>query len=286
MNDRINSDRINLKRLARSSTGWIVTALLAASMIVPFLWMLSTSLKPDAQLLVFPPRLLSSEFSFASYTRLLELFPMARMFFNSLVVTAASTIGQLIICSMAAYAFARIPFRGRSLLFLLFLATLMVPLQVILTPLFIEMRMLGWVNSYAGIVFPTMTIRVAFGVFLLRQAFAAIPEALEESAFMDGATYGTIFARVALPLVRPALATLVVLAFMDAWNALLWPLLVVRDTNMMTLPVGLSALHGRYSTAWNMVMAGVVISVLPIIAIFIGAQRHFIEGMARAGIKS
>lgn len=280
------SSSVSTKELVQRSAGWLVTVLFAATMIVPFLWMLSTSLKPDAQLLVFPPRFLSAELGFSSYSRLLELFPMGRMFFNSVVVTVASTVGQLIVCSMAAYAFARIPFRGRSVVFVLFLATLMVPLQVILTPLFIEMRMLGWVNSYAGLVFPTMSIRIAFGVFLLRQAFLAIPVALEESAFMDGASYGTIFTRVALPLVRPALATLVVLAFMDAWNALLWPLLVVRDTNMMTLPVGLSALHGRYSTAWNMVMAGVVISVLPIIAIFIGAQRHFIEGMARAGIKS
>ena len=264
---------------------WLIAVILGATMVIPLLWMISTSLKPDAQLLVFPPRLVTSQMTLGAYTRLFELFPMARMFFNSVIVTITATIGQLVVCSMAAYAFARIQFRGKTVLFLVFLGTLMVPMQVILTPLFIEMRLLGWVNTYAGIIFPTMTIRVAFGVFLLRQAFAVIPRALEESAFMDGASHGSIFIRLALPLVRPALATLMVLAFMDAWNSFLWPLLVVRDTNMMTLPVGLSALHGRYSTAWNMVMAGVVISVVPIIVLFMSAQRYFVEGLARAGIK-
>ena len=265
--------------------GWVVAVTLGATMIVPFAWMLSTSLKPDASLLVFPPRLVPDDLTLDAYRRLVELFPIARMFLNSVVVTAIATVGQLIVCSMAAFAFARIPFPGKGVLFVVFLATLMIPMQVILTPLFIEMRLLGWVNTYAGIVFPTMTVRLAFGVFLLRQAFESLPRALDESAFMDGASWGVVYARIALPLVRPALATLAVLAFMDAWNSFLWPLLVVRDTQMMTLPVGLSALHGRYSTAWNMVMAGVVISVVPIITVFVAAQRYFVEGIARAGIK-
>ncbi|MCF7944454.1 MAG: carbohydrate ABC transporter permease [Spirochaetia bacterium] len=265
--------------------GWGLTIVMGSTMIVPFLWMISTSLKPDTYLLVFPPRFFEPGMSLQSYYDLFSLFPMAKMFINSVIVAVSATLGQLIFCSMAAFAFSRIPFKGREALFLLFLGTLMIPMQVIITPLFIEMRYLGWVNTYAGIIFPTMTMRIAFGVFLMRQAFNALPAAIEESAVIDGANPGIIFIRIGIPLVKSSLATLSVLAFMDSWNAFLWPLLVIRDTNMMTLPLGLANLHGRYTTEWNMVMAGAVISVLPIIIWFAAAQKQFIEGVSRSGIK-
>lgn len=270
---------------AKQLFGWGLTIVMGATMIVPFLWMISTSLKPDTYLLVFPPRFFEPGMSLQSYYDLFSLFPMAKMFLNSVIVAVSATLGQLLFCSMAAFAFSRIPFKGREALFLLFLGTLMIPMQVIITPLFIEMRYLGWVNTYAGIIFPTMTMRIAFGVFLMRQAFNALPAAIEESAVIDGANPGIIFIRIGIPLVKSSLATLSVLAFMDSWNAFLWPLLVIRDTNMMTLPLGLANLHGRYTTEWNMVMAGAVISVLPIIIWFAAAQKQFIEGVSRSGIK-
>lgn len=270
---------------AKQLFGWGLTIVMGATMIIPFLWMISTSLKPDTYLLVFPPRFFEPGMSLQSYYDLFSLFPMAKMFLNSVIVAVSATLGQLLFCSMAAFAFSRIPFKGREALFLLFLGTLMIPMQVIITPLFIEMRYLGWVNTYAGIIFPTMTMRIAFGVFLMRQAFNALPAAIEESAVIDGANPGIIFIRIGIPLVKSSLATLSVLAFMDSWNAFLWPLLVIRDTNMMTLPLGLANLHGRYTTEWNMVMAGAVISVLPIIIWFAAAQKQFIEGVSRSGIK-
>src|SRR6056297_194069 len=219
--------------MLRKIFGWTMTLLFAATMVIPFLWMLSTSMKSDEMLLVFPPRFFSKGMSFGSYSKLLELYPMMRMFLNSVIVAISATTGQIVVCAMAAYAFARLHFGGSKFLFLVFLATLMIPFQVIMTPLFIEIRYLNWINTYAGIIMPTMSMRIAFGVFLLRQAFSRIPNELEESAFMDGATHLTIFRSIALPLVKASLATLLVLSFMDSWNSFLWPLLVTRDTSIM-----------------------------------------------------
>ena len=218
-----------------------------------------------------------------SYAELAELFPIGRMFFNSLFVAVLTTLGQLLTCSMAAYAFARIRFRGSGVLFLLYLATLMIPSQVTITPLFILMRYLGWLNSYQGLVLPA--VFSAFGTFMLRQYFLTIPRELEEAAFIDGASHWTVYRRIILPLARPALATLAVFSFMGSWNAFLWPLFVVRDLEMMTLPVGLATLHGRWLTRWNLVMAGTVITVLPMLVVYLLAQKYFVKGVVMSGIK-
>jgi multiple sugar transport system permease protein len=184
---------------------------------------------------------------------------------------------------MAAYAFARIRFRGRDLLFLVYLITLMVPAQVTMVPLFILMRLLGLTNSYAGLILPSVTS--AFGVFLLRQFFLTIPRDLEEAAFLDGASHWTVFWRVILPLSRPGLAALTIFSFMASWNSFLWPLLIITDQSLMTLPLGLSTLQGQYTTVWNQLMAGTVISILPIVVVYVLAQRHFVEGMTLSGLK-
>lgn len=262
---------------------WIVLTLGAISMLLPFAWMLSTSLKADQYVLTFPPDLWPREATTASYRRLTELFPVERLFFNSLLVAGLSTTGQLLTSSLAAYAFARIEFRGRNLLFLLYLATLMIPFQVTITPLFILMRLLGWINTYPGLILPGLFS--AFGVFLLRQSFLTIPRELEEAALMDGASPFIIYSRIILPLTKPALATLAVFAFMGTWNSFLWPLFVVRDEQLMTLPVGLATLHGRYLTQWNLVMAGAVITVIPMIVMYLLAQRYFVQGVVLSGIK-
>jgi len=159
----------------------------------------------------------------------------------------------------------------------------MIPSQVTITPLFILMRYFGWINTYQGIFAPG--IFNAFGTFLLRQYFLSLPRELEEAAFIDGASHLTVFRHVILPLAKPALATLTVFAFMDSWNAYLWPLFVARDIQIMTLPVALATLHGRYLTEWNLVMAGAVITILPMIIVFILAQKYFIRGMVMSGIK-
>ncbi|MEW6232061.1 MAG: carbohydrate ABC transporter permease [Chloroflexota bacterium] len=252
-------------------------------MIVPFLWMLSTSLKTDQYVLSMPPQFFPWPLTLGSYVRLAELFPIGRMFFNSLVVATLTTLGQLLTCSMAAYAFARMRFRGSSALFLAYLATLMIPFQVTITPLFILMRYLGWINTYQGLILPG--VFSAFGTFLLRQFFLTIPHELEEAAFLDGASHWTIYWRIIVPLAKPALATLGVFSFMGSWNAFLWPLFVVRDLELMTLPVGLATLHGRWLTEWNLVMAGTVITVLPMLAVYLLAQQYFVRGVVLSGIK-
>jgi ABC-type glycerol-3-phosphate transport system permease component len=173
--------------------------------------------------------------------------------------------------------------RGRDAVFLLYIATLMVPSQVTITPLFILMQRLGWVDTYQGLIAPSIVS--AFGVFLLRQAMLSVPREYEEAAVLDGATHWTIFRHVVLPMVGPALATLGVFATMSTWNSFLWPLFVTRNERLMTLPVGLALLHGRYTTEWSMVMAGAIISVAPIILVYLAAQRAFVRGVALSGLK-
>jgi len=258
----------------------IVFALFA---LMPFAWMLSTSLKPAGEVLSVTPSFIPANPTLANYTAIAEAFPIGRILINSVVVAIIITGGQILFCSMAAFAFARIPFKGREVLFILYLATLMIPQQVTITPLFILMTGLGWVNTYQGLILPG--IFSAFGVFLMRQSFMSFPREYEEAAFLDGATYWTVFRKLVLPLSRPALATLSVLAFMSAWNAFLWPLFVTRDADIMTLPVALATLQGRWTTQWNLVMAGAVLAVTPILLLYIFAQRYFVQGMTMSGLK-
>jgi multiple sugar transport system permease protein len=252
-------------------------------MLFPFAWMVSTSLKPDRELFVTPPQLIPRPLTLENYVRVADTFPLARWVANSLVVAAISASVQVLTSAMAAYGFARLRFPGRDGLFLIYLATLMVPLQVTIVPLFVEMRLLGLVNTYPAVVLPT--VASPFGVFLLRQAILSLPRELEEAAFIDGASHWVVFRRIILPLSRPALAAFGVFAFMASWNSFLWPLVVVSSVDLMTLPVGLSNLHGRYETAWNLVMAGTTISVIPIMAVYVVAQRHLIRGVALSGLK-
>ena len=262
---------------------YLLLIISAGIMIIPFLWMLSTSLKGTQYILDPVPQLIPNPVVTDSYARLFDLYPVGRWIFNSLLVAALATGGQLLSCSMAAYAFARIRFRGSNVIFLLYLATMMVPFQVTVTPLFILMRNLGWVNSYQSLILPQ--IFSAFGTFLLRQSFQTIPRELEESAFLDGASHLTVYRSIILPLARPALATLAVFAFMGSWNAFLWPLFVVNDPELMTLPVGLSLLRGRYLTEWNLVMAGSVITIIPMLIVYIFAQKYLIKGFVMSGLK-
>src|SRR5215216_1802749 len=223
-------------------------------MIIPFLWMLSTSLKPTGVALSMPPQIIPRQPTLESYRRVAETVPILRMLMNSVIVTTFAVVGQLATSALSAYAFARMHWRGRDAVFLLYLATLMVPAQVTITPLFILIQRLGWVDTYQGLIAPGVTS--AFGTFLLRQAMLGVPREYEEAAFLDGANHWAVFRHVVLPMTRPALATLAVFATMASWNNFLWPLFVTSDERLMTLPVGLALLHGRYTSDWGMVMAG------------------------------
>jgi multiple sugar transport system permease protein len=259
----------------------VVIVVGAAIMFFPFLWMVSTSLASDVDVFATPPRLLNSDPS--SYRRLLADFPIARWALNSAVVAVVGTTLQVLTSAMAAYGFARLRFRGRDALFALYLTTLMVPFQVLVVPLFIETRMLGLVDSFAALLLPS--IAWPFGVFLFRQAFLALPSELEEAAFVEGAGHWTVFWRIVVPLSKPVLATGIVLAFMGIWNAFLWPLVAVNSPELMTLPLGLANLQGRFVTQWNLVLAGATLSVIPIVAVYLFVQRYVIEGVASTGIK-
>ena len=256
----------------------------AMAMVGPFLWMLITSLTGDAQLARVDAPVLPDPVTADAYGRLGEAFPFWRFAANSVGVAVISTLLQLFTSATAAYAFSRLRFRGVNAVFVLYLATMMIPMQVIIVPLFIEMRYLGLVDSYAGLLLPTLVS--SFGVFMLRQAFMALPKELDEAAYVDGAGHLRVFAQVLLPLVAPAMATFAVFAFMSSWNAFLWPLVIAQTEAHMTLPVGLSLLQGRYSTAWNVVMAGSTLSVLPILALYVFTQRYVVEGITFTGSKS
>ena len=259
--------------------------LLVALMVLPFLWMLSTSLKPQQYILQTTPQLIPDPLSFESYTGLAERIDLFRTLFNSAFVAVVSTLGQIIISAMAAYAFSRLSWPGRDTVFVLYLATLMIPAVVLVIPQFILVRSLGWVNSYAALIVPGLFS--AFGVFLLRQSFLGLPRDFEEAAFVDGANRFVIFWRIILPLSQPALATLAVFSFMGSWNAYLWPLFTARRPEVMTLPVALATLQAgpRALTEWNMVMAGSVVAVLPILLVYLLAQRWFVRGVVSSGIK-
>ena len=272
-----------LRRHALRGLLYVLLAAGGAAMLFPFAWMVSTSLKPDLAVFATPPQLIPHPFQPGNYSKVVHVFPVWRFLMNSALVAAISTTLQVATSAMAAYAFARLRFRGSNVLFVLYLATLMVPFQVTIVPLFIEMKYLHFVNSYPGLILPT--IASAFGVFLLRQAFMTLPRELEEAAFVDGAGYWTVFTRIVLPLAKPSLATFAVFSFMASWNSFLWPLVIISSQRLMTLPVGLANLQGEHFTAWNLVMAGTTISVIPIIAVYLLAQKHIVRGVVLSGVK-
>jgi multiple sugar transport system permease protein len=254
----------------------------ALVMVFPFVWTVVTSITPGATLTT-TPKLIPDDASLAPYLELFDRVPFARVIANSIVIAAISTLLQLVTSAMAAYVFSRMPFRGRGAIFVVYLATMMIPFQVLIVPLFAEMKTLGLINTYAGAILPT--IASAFGVFLLRQAMNTVPHDLDQAATLDGAGHFRIFWVIVLPLVRPALATLAVFAFLNTWNSFLWPLIILRDPLMQTLPVALSTLQGQYSTQWDVLMAGSVVSIIPMFALYVFAQKYIVQGVAGTGLK-
>lgn len=263
----------------------VVLSIGAIFMAMPFLWMFATSLRPVGASFTLPPAWLPTEWHWENYSAVfLSSVPFLTFGLNSIKVTFSVTIGQLITCSMAGFAFARLRFPGRDLLFLLLLASLMVPGQVTIIPVFIIMRNLGLIDSHWALILPGLTS--AFGVFLLRQYFLTLPQDLLDAARIDGAGPWTMFTRVALPLAGPSLAALTILTFNNTWNSYFTPLIFINSWEKMTLPLGVTALRG-YMSAGNpaIVMAAVTMTVAPVLLIFILAQRWFIQGITQTGIK-
>lgn len=255
----------------------------AVLMLVPLIWTLSTSLKLPGSEFNIPVRWIPETWHFENYLEVARRVPLPRWFFNSLVVALAATVGQMLTGSMAGYAFARLHFRGRDTTFLLFLATMMIPPQVTIIPLFIIVRAFGWYDTFPGLIVPGLF--GAFSVFIMRQFFLTIPNELEDAARIDGANHWQIYWRVMLPLSGPALATLGTFTFMSFWNSFLYPLVITRSEDMRTLPVGLSVFRNTFVTEWTLLTAGLIMSLIPVIIAFLLGQRYFVRGITMTGIK-
>lgn len=256
----------------------------ALIILMPFVWMLSTSFGTAETAFSLPPRWIPNFFNTRSYRQLLEAVPFFRYMWNSFKVASFITLGQLATCSTAAYAFARIHFRGRDFIFFLLLSSMMIPIQVTVIPLFILMRLIGLYNTHASLVLPVVIS--AFGVFLLRQFFLTIPAELEEAARIDGASHLVIYLKVILPLSGPALSTLAVLCFLYFWNELFRPLIFLSSMEKYTIPLGLVMLRGQYDVGSpTRSMAAVTLAIIPAVIIFILAQRYLVEGITMTGLK-
>jgi len=253
-------------------------------MVTPFVWMFSTSFGSVETAFALPPRWIPDLSNIRAYQQLLKSIPFFLYMWNSFKIASLITVGQLITCSTAAYAFARLRFRGRDFLFFLLLSSMMVPIQVTVVPLFILMRRIHLYDTHASLILPVLIS--AFGVFLLRQFFLTIPKELEDAARIDGASHFTIYSRIILPLSGPALSALAILCFLYFWNELFRPLIFLSSLDNFTIPVGLTMLRGQYDVGSpTRLMAAVTLAVIPVLVVFIFAQRYIIEGITLTGLK-
>lgn len=257
---------------------------IAIAMLIPLVWLVGTSLKsPTEDIFQFPPRLFPEQPTLQNFVTVWQSNPFGRYLFNSVIVSVLTVALNLLFCSLAAYPLARLEFRGREAIFTAIVATIMIPFQIVMIPLYVLAVQLGLRNTYLGIIFPA--IASAFGIFLLRQAFQGVPKELEEAARIDGCTELGIWWYVMLPSIRPALLTLAIFVFIGAWSDFLWPLIVLDRPEFYTLPIGVATLAGTFSLDWRLIAAGSVISILPILLFFILMQRYIVPSEAGSGVK-
>lgn len=274
-----------------AQNGWVRKALMylllggiAIAMLLPLLWMVSTAFKGAGEdIFQFPPQFIPSSPTLENFAEAWDRAPFGRYFWNSLVIAIATVVLNLILCSLAAYPLARLNFKGREVIFSLVVATILIPFQIVMIPLYILAVRLGLLNTYIGAIFPS--IASAFGIFLMRQAFQTVPKELEEAARIDGCSELGIWWHVMMPSVRPALVTLALFVFIGSWGDFLWPLLVLDRPEYYTLPLGVNRLAGSFSFNWRIISAGSVISILPVILVFIAAQRYIVPSETGSGVK-
>ena len=272
-------------RRHRPLRGLVSQALLTLVLLfflAPFLWALLTALKPADEVFSTPPKAIGSRIAWQNFADAWNYLPFGRFMVNGLVVSVLGTLVVLVSSALAAYAFARLSFRFRDRIFLLYLGTLMIPQEVLVVPMFILMQQLGWVNSYAALVLPWAF--TAFGTFLLRQFYLGIPQELEEAAMVDGAGRVRVLLQIIVPIAKPALAVLAVFTFINYWNSFLWPLIIVNSTEMATVPLGLNMFRGQQGNQWHLMMAASMISMLPSIVMLLLLQRHLVRGIALSGL--
>jgi putative chitobiose transport system permease protein len=257
---------------------------IALVMLFPLLWLISTALKsPTENILQSPPQLLPSQPTLDNFSSVWQSLPFGQYLYNSTLV-AVLTVGlNLLFCALAAYPLARLSFPGRDWIFMAIVSTIMIPFQIVMIPLYILTVQMGLRNTYLGIIFPSLAS--AFGIFLLRQAFIGVPKEIEEAARMDGSSELGLWWHIMLPAIRPALVTLAIFVFIGSWSDFLWPLIVIQDENLYTLPLGVAKLAGTFSLDWRLVAAGSVISIAPVLLLFIFLQRYIVPTETSSGVK-
>lgn len=271
------------KNKFRKTIGFILLVLLLIIVIYPFLWLIVTSFKVDQDIVKYPPTFFGEEFTVSNYVKVWKSIPLLDFFKNTVVFSGSVTIISVLFDALAGYAFARFRFKGKNFLFTFILITMMIPFQVLMIPLYIEEYKMGILNTYAGLIVPRMAD--AFGIFLMRSSFLSLPKELEDAARVDGYNEFQIFFRIMLPLNKPALITLAIINLMGNWNDLLYPLMLTSTTKMRTLSSGLAMFVGQRTLEYGPTLSAAVISMLPLIILFIFAQKYFVQGIATTGLK-
>ena len=274
----------NQRSITKTIVTYLILSAIAFLMLFPLMWLIGTSFKsPTEDIFTFPPQIFPTQPTFSNFVTVWQSYPFGQYLINSTVVAVCTVGSNLIFCSLAAYPLARLSFRGRELLFALILATIMIPFQIIMIPLYILAVNLGLRNTYMGIILPNLTS--AFGIFLLRQALKAVPLELEEAARIDGCSELGIWWNIMIPAIRPALFTLAIFVFIGSWSDFIWPLIVLDDPDYYTLPLAVENLAGSFSLDWKLVAAGSVISIAPILILFLLIQRYIIPTDVGSGVK-
>jgi len=272
------------RRIAFAIFWYILLGTTAVIVMLPYIWMISTSLKGPGEIFTYPPKLIPRAWRFQNYVEAWNAAPFGRYFFNSALVALVVTIGQLITCSLAAFAFARMEFKGKNVMFALLLSTTMISTQVTLVPSYLVLKALNWLDTYQALIVPFLAN--AFGVFMMRQYFMTLPRELEDAAKLDGCGRLRFLWQIVLPLSKPIIASQALFAFMSNWNAYLWPLIVTTSEHMRTLQIGLRYFVSQEGgTQWGLFMAATVFVSLPIVIFYLIVQKSFIEGIATTGIK-
>ncbi|EMG1504802.1 carbohydrate ABC transporter permease [Enterococcus faecium] len=276
----VNSRKaVSGKKIIRTISMLVILLVIA----FPFLWLIISSFKHEKDIISFPPRIFADSYTLDNYIKVWTTIPLLDYIKNTVIFAGGTVITSVFFDSLAGYAFARMRFKGKSVLFYFVLLTMMIPFQVFMIPLFIEVNLLGMLDTYAGLIIPRMT--TAFGIFMMRSFFITLPDSLEEAARIDGLSEFNIFLKIMLPLSKPTLLSLGIFTLMNSWNDLLYPLILTSSSKMRTLPAGLALFIGQNISFYGPVMAGTVISMLPLLVVYIFAQKYFVQGTAMSGMK-
>jgi putative chitobiose transport system permease protein len=268
----------------RKAATYSITSAIALLMLFPLLWLLSTSLKsPSENIFQFPPQLLPQQPTLQNFIKVWQTNPFGRYLFNSTLIAALTVSINILFCALAAYPLARLNFRGREAILTAVISTIVIPFQIVMIPLYVLTVQLGLKNSYLGVIFPGLAS--AFGIFLLRQAFLAVPKELEEAARIDGCSELGIWWHIMIPAIKPALVTLGIFVFIGSWSDFLWPLLVLDKPEYYTLPLGVANLAGTFSLDWRLVAAGSIISIIPVLGLFLILQKYIVPTETASGVK-